>query len=248
MVNLKKAKFNQTFGVEYFNNKIYICDGKNHRIRVADLSTKQVTTIAGTGVRGENPKANNENMLEQNLTTPFDIVYDNESKLFYIGMSGIHQIWTLDLEKNAIMPFSGSGVEGCRDHQEDLLQCTWAQPSGVSIGKGIDGTLELYIADSESSKVRAINLDSLKSARTLVGGDGTPTNLFSYGDIDGVGIDAKLQHLVGLHYVEKLDKLFVADSYNHKIKVVDTKNDQIATIFGNGKSGLVDGSKDKWEF
>lgn len=205
-------------------------------------------TIAGTGVRGENPKASNTNMLEQDLTTPFDITYDPDSQYFYIAMSGIHQIWKLDLELNTILPMSGSGVEGCRDHDSDLLTCTWAQPSGVSIGYGKDGARELYIADSESSKVRAINLDTLTSSRTVVGGDGSPTNLFCYGDKDGVGIDAKLQHLVGLHFVNKLQKLFVADSYNHKIKLVDTLTDEIVTLYGNGSSGLKDGSKDSCQF
>ena len=246
--SFESSKFNQTFGIAYLDNKIYIWDGKNHRIRVADLISREVSTIAGTGTRGEDPKASNKNMLEQNLTTPFDIIYDSDDKLFYIAMSGIHQIWTMDLNKNVILPFSGSGVEGCRDHQEDLLQWTWAQPSGISIGIGKEGVKELYVADSESSKVRAINLDTLKSARTVVGGDGTPTNLFSYGDKDGIGTDAKLQHLVGLHYVDKLNTLFVADSYNHKVKLVNTQSDEISTIFGTGHSSLKDGGGLVWEF
>jgi len=52
--------------------------------------------------------------------------------------------------------------------------------------------VELYVADSESSAVRAINMKTLKSARPLVGGDANPKNLHSYGDLDGQGHAGKL--------------------------------------------------------
>jgi len=212
------------------------------------LETREVTTLAGTGIRGEDPKTNNDNMMQQNLTTPFDIVYDKDIHSFYIAMSGIHQIWKLDLEANTIKPFSGNGVEGCHDDQTNLMNCTWAQPSGVAFGPGQDGKKELYVADSESSAVRCIDLDDLKSARTVVGGDGTSTNLFSYGDVDGVGIEAKLQHPVGLDYIDPLKKVLLLDSYNHKIKLCDPEANNIETILGDGVGGLKDGSGLKCQF
>ena len=43
-------------------------------------------------------------------------------------------------------------------------------------------------------------------------------DLFSYGDKDGKGTEAKLQHPLGV--VTIADKLLIADSYNHKIKLV----------------------------
>lgn len=137
-------------------------------------------------------------MLQQELSSPFDITYDSESNSFYIGMSGIHQIWKLDIEQQTLKPFSGTGVEGCHDDPNSILNCTWAQPLGVSFGKTFDGVKELYIADSESSSIRAIDFNTLSSSRTIVGGDGTSTNLFAYGDRDGIGTEAKLQHPMGL--------------------------------------------------
>jgi hypothetical protein len=107
-----EALFNQTFGTAYLDGRIYICDGKNHFIRCADLRSREVTTVAGTGNRGEDPQASNENMREQSLSSPFDIIYDKERNCFYIAMSGIHQIWKLDTFSNTIMPIVGSGVEG----------------------------------------------------------------------------------------------------------------------------------------
>lgn len=67
-----------------------------------------------------------------------------------------------------------------------------------------------------------------------------PTDLFAYGDADGLGLDAKLQHPLGVTFSEVLDALFVADSYNHRIKRVedlDAKRAKVVTIHG-GKGDL----------
>lgn len=45
--------------------------------------------------------------------------------------------------------------------------------------------VELYVADSESSAIRSLNMKTLKSSRNLVGGDSNPKNLHAYGDEDG---------------------------------------------------------------
>lgn len=246
--SFEDALFNQTFGTAYLDEKIYICDGKNHYIRCADLRSREVKTIAGTGNRGEDPHASNVNMLEQSLSSPFDITYDNDNHCFYIAMSGIHQIWKLDISLNTILPMVGSGVEGCHDDPLSLMHSTLAQPSGVSFGIGFDNKVELFIADSESSSIRAVNLTDLTSTRTSVGGDGTSTNLFCYGDKDGEGIEAKLQHPMGLKYIDQLHKIVVTDSYNQKIKLLDPIKNEIITIFGDGSSALKDGIGEEAHF
>jgi hypothetical protein len=187
-------------------------------------------------------------MLQQNLSTPFDITYSQEDKCFYVAMSGIHQIWKLDIQEKTIKPFAGSSVEGCHDDPHDLMHSTLAQPCGVTVGIGKEGKEELFVADSESSSIRAINLTDKDSTRTVVGGDGTSTNLFSYGDQDGEGIEAKLQHPMGLHYIEPLKKVIVTDSYNHKVKMLDPVTNEITTIFGNGHMGLKDGHGQEAQF
>ena len=45
-------------------------------------------------------------------------------------------------------------------------------------------------------------------------------NLFSYGDKDGKSVEAKLQHPLGVVWNEADGKLYVADSYNHKVSFV----------------------------
>ena len=55
--------------------------------------------------------------------------------------------------------------------------------------------------------------------KNVCGGAKNPMDLFSYGDKDGKGTEARLQHPLGVASISA-DKLYIADSYNHKIKLV----------------------------
>lgn len=55
-------------------------------------------------------------------------------------------------------------------------------------------------------------------------------NLFAFGDVDNIGIDAKLQHPLGVAYSESTKCLYVADTYNHKIKKVDISTQKVTTL------------------
>lgn len=55
-------------------------------------------------------------------------------------------------------------------------------------------------------------------------------NLFAFGDRDGYLYDAKLQHVLGLALSNDEDYLYVADTYNHKIKKVDITKNNISTF------------------
>ena len=48
-------------------------------------------------------------------------------------------------------------------------------------------------------------------------------NLFAFGDADGKGVDAKLQHPLGVAWAPEQSLLYVADSYNHKVTVAGHK-------------------------
>ena len=60
---------------------------------------------------------------------------------------------------------------------------------------------------------------------------GSGASLFDFGDIDGVGRDARLQHPLGLVYYENM--LYVADTYNSKIKRVDPETKEVRTFLGD---------------
>ncbi|HHT9153914.1 MAG TPA: hypothetical protein ACFYEM_10380, partial [Candidatus Hypogeohydataceae bacterium YC40] len=112
----------------------------------------------------------------------------------------------MDLATSLVQPFAGSGREGRIDGS--LEGSAFAQPSGLTT----DGN-SLFVADSETSSIRGINLKS-ERVSTIVGVD-----LFEFGDVDGQGNIVRLQHPLGVLFHEGL--LYVADTYNHKIKLIE---------------------------
>jgi hypothetical protein len=169
---------------------IYVCDTKNHAIREVNLRKHEVLTVIGTGEKGYD-KEGNKSAETQKLSSPWDVVAVNRDTLVF-AMAGTHQVWALNLKTNRAFNFSGSGKEGNLNHKSDIKLCEWAQPSGLSIGLISQNHIELYVADSESSSIRAINMKTLTSSRNVIGGDANPKNLHCFGDKDGVSYDAKL--------------------------------------------------------
>lgn len=99
---------------------------------------------------------------------------------------------------------------------------------------------EAYIADSESSSIRALDLRT-GGSRLLAGGDPMfSENLFKFGDHDGVGSEVLLQHPLGVFCGN--GQIYLADSYNHKIKNLDLASRRVSTLAGTGKAGFKDGS------
>nr|MDQ3805774.1 hypothetical protein [Acidobacteriota bacterium] len=74
-----------------------------------------------------------------------------------------------------------------------------------------------------------------EEVRTLAGGD-----LFEFGDRDGRGDDVRLQHPLGVVFHD--GRLFVADTYNHKIKVLDPRARTVKTFAGTGRPGQDEGA------
>jgi hypothetical protein len=81
----------------------------------------------------------------------------------------------------------------------------------------------------------------------LVGGDSNPKNLHSFGDQDGVGFQAKLQFPSAVHFIPEKNVLMIADTYNHKVKVLDPFKNEVYSWLG-GEVGLKDGHTDKARF
>jgi DNA-binding beta-propeller fold protein YncE len=193
----------------YSEEKLYIADTENHLIRYANLKEKTVLTIVGTGTQGFDFKGGKKG-IKQSISSPWDLALKNG--ILYIAMAGSHQIWTYDLAADIAANFSGTGQE-LHLNSEEPLSAAWAQPSGLSLGNDI-----LYVADSESSSIRCIDLKSGKT-ETLAGADpNEPRNLFCFGDQVGLAKQALFQHPLAVLWLDKSKELLIADTYNHQIK------------------------------
>ena len=220
-----QAQFNDPQGMALEGEILYVADTKNHAIRAVDLNDKKVTTIAGTGDKAAMFNDGGD-AIDTALNSPWDVVYHQDS--VYIAMAGFHQLWKLDLASRTVRPYAGSGRERIVDGA--LSSAQLAQPSGIAT----DGT-RLHFTDSETSAVRSADLDEMGDVTTIVGKD-----LFTFGDVDGMGDDVRLQHPLGIDLHEGL--LFITDTYNNKIKKIDPNTRTATSIIGSGEPGHEDGS------
>jgi DNA-binding beta-propeller fold protein YncE len=234
------AQFNQPQGMALDGQTLYFADTENHLLRSADLEKRQVTTIAGTGRQARQLPdfGRTSDPMRTALNSPWDLWLDKGD--LYIAMAGWHQIWKLRLDKPAIRPYAGNAREDIVDGEHltrrpfEIGGSSFAQPSGLAS----DGQ-SLFVADSEGSSIRIVPLDPRKPVRTLLGTSHLENaRLFTFGDVDGSLRAGKLQHPLGV--VFDRGRLYVADTYNNKIKVIDPASGTIRTLAGTGKAGRGD--------
>jgi sugar lactone lactonase YvrE len=217
---------------------LYIADTYNHVIREADLGSRTVTTIIGTGEQGSGiPSNTTGDPATISLRSPWDVELNGRG-LLYIAMAGTHQIWAYEIEANRLRVEVGDGREGLWNSTPRGSEL--AQPSGLYFVDNL-----LYFADSESSSVRVVDIDANR-VRTVSGPpDGS---LFDFGDVDGEVGESRLQH--PLDVTGTYDGLiFIADTYNSRIKTLDPETNVTTTAFGlGGDGGFADGGSSTAEF
>ncbi|MSQ78624.1 MAG: redoxin domain-containing protein [Flavobacteriaceae bacterium] len=221
--DFSQTSFNKPGGValDAANELLYISDGGNHLIRMADLRKRKVMTVFGNGQKGT--LSGLIKGIGGCINSPEDVCLIGNT--LYIAMAGFHQLWKFDTKTREGEPYAGNSAEALKDGE--LSKAAFAQTTGlVNIGK------RLFAADPESSSIRIIGENWVE---TLVG-----KGLFEYGDVDGKSDSAKLQHPQGI--CQKDGNLYIADSYNHKIKLLDPLGKTLKTYLGSGVPGFKDGN------
>jgi DNA-binding beta-propeller fold protein YncE len=194
-------------GMVLAGETLYVADTGNHALRALDLASGTLTTVAGPPLR-----------------SPWGLAWDG--RRIFIANAGTHQIWVYDPATAEAAPFAGTGAEGGRDGE--ARDAWFAQPSGLALMEGV-----LYVADAETSSIRAISdLDGTPKVRTVCGAG----DLFGFGDRDGTGPAAALQHPIGL--AAGGGAVYVADTFNHKLRSVDPLTGRCRTLAGGGGSEL----------
>ncbi|KAL1388244.1 hypothetical protein pipiens_012687 [Culex pipiens pipiens] len=259
--DFRKARFNAPQGLAFQNDDvIFVADNENHAIRRIDLKAKQVTTVAGSGQQGCD-RIGGKIGRDQIISSPWDVAvyrtrnldmsfHSDESKVplrdvIFIAMAGIHQIWAIFEEETIWWKFkkypagsclavAGNGREENRNNSYPN-NAAFAQPSGLALNRDAK---ELYLADSESSSIRKMSLADGK-VLAVAGGDRNPLDLFSFGDVDGKLYAAKLQHPLGVAYNARDNCIYVADTYNHKIKKINASTNVATTCTFTDEAGSI---------
>ena len=247
--DFQRSSFDHPQGMALDGNVLYVADTENHAIRRVDLAGGTVETVAGTGQQARSSRQGGE-ALSSDLSSPWDLTLHDGT--LYIAMAGTHQLWALDLKERLVRPYAGNGREAPVDGP--LLSASLDQPSGITT----DGE-KLYFADSEASAIRSADLLFPEYRSSSLDATGRPQahhaaqgekrdgrvtsivgfDLFVFGDVDGTGDAVRLQHPQGIHFHDGV--LYIADTYNNKIKRVFPHTRSVLTFVGTGEPGYQDG-------
>jgi len=211
---IEEAAFNDPQGMVISKDMLYIADRGNHAIRRVRLISGEVETLAGNGNLGHPLAQEYADPKQVSLSSPWDLALAGE-KLF-IAMAGQNQIWNYDLSRNRLLPAAGNGKHGRQDGE--FGQASFARPCGLSFADQV-----LYVADSDASSIRAVRSDGRST--TLVGVDA-----WEFGDSDGLPAQARLQGAMGISVDAGGQILWVADTYNNKLKALSLRGGGIKSI------------------
>ncbi len=223
------AEFDHPQGMTLVGDTLYVADTENHLIRAVDLQSKSVTTLAGTGKQGR-PRDVDGDISKTNLNSPWALCHIDGT--LFIAMAGPHQIWSHKIGTDRINVHAGSAREDVINGSLELS--AFAQPSGMAVDE--DGRF-FFVADSEGSAIRRVPVSTAGRVTTIAGTSELPRgqSLFAFGDVDATGSDARFQHPLGVAWHDGF--VYVADTYNHKIRKVELATGATSTWLGTGKAG-----------
>ena len=188
------ALFNAPIGVAIFENKIFVADTYNDRIRV--IENGRVSTISG----GEKGFADAENGSLAKFDTPCGIVFISGEKLL-VADAGNKRLRVVE-QSGKTFTFAGNGEQDSLDGT--LETAKFVEPTAVAVGN----FGEIYVTDGNS--IRVIGRRFFPFVETI-------SNI-RHGYTDGELKNARVNRPSGLATDGK-GNLFVADSDNQVLRV-----------------------------
>lgn len=200
----KEARLRQPHSIAFDGaGSLYIADIGNHRVRVVDLQTGIIETIAGTGERGRTPDG--ADLAGTPLDGPRAVDFDTRGRM-YLALREGNAVFRIDLRTSKLLHLAGTGRKG---YAGDGLVAQKAQlngPKGIALGPGGD----IYLADTENHVIRVIRAGTGK-IETIVGdsapGDGP----------DGPPLRCRLNKPHGV-CVDVQGNVFIGDSSNNRVR------------------------------
>ncbi len=218
------AMLNKPTGLTVYDNKVYITDTGNDVVRLLDLKTGIISTLAGTsetGYSGDGGLATNAC-----LNKPGGIVVDADYNV-YINDIANNVIRKVD-KHNIITTFAGTGQYGYSGDGGQASQATFAEVYGLGINRRIGC---VYLADYFNHCIRQIDIKT-GIINTIVG-----SGKEGYSGDGENALEVCLNRPVAICADDK-DNLFIAESGNHCIRFYEAQTKKIYTLVGDGVAGI----------
>ncbi len=208
-----EACFDDPQGLAHWRETLFVADRGNHAVRRISLATGTVDTLVGRGRPGR-MRPHEMPAHDAALHSPSDLALVGDD--LYVAVSGLHQLWRINLATELVSMLAGSGQLGLVDGNGG--GASFAQPSGLAVlGR------HLVVADAAASAIRWVHVDEAK-VETAVG-----TGLYEFGDAPGSRAESRLSNPLGVA-VDPRGIVFIADTYNNGIKVLNRKSGDVRAL------------------
>ena len=196
------------------SDNLLICDIGNHRIRRVDMGTGKISTYCGTGQKIGPADGAAISPLTP-LKGPRALIVDSKNDLWLALREG-NQVVRFDRQAGVIRHVAGTGTKGFTGNNGPAVDATLSGPKGIVV----DEVRQLvFLADTESHTLRAIDLNTTPPILRLIAGTGEP------GDgPDGDPLRSRMARLHGVGVDPAVGEVFIGDTGAHKVRVIRPRN------------------------
>jgi sugar lactone lactonase YvrE len=216
---------------------LYIADSDNNRIRRVDAITGIITTVAGTGASVDS--GDGGPAVSAGVARPTGVTVDGAGNVLFSNWSRVRRI---DAQNGVIETVAGQFTTSFGGDGGLALDAEFWDPVPFLFRLAGD----LYVADYENSRIRLISAKT--GIVTTVAGSGSCTSgppPFSSASVckggfagdGGPAVKAALNYPAAVALDEE-GNMFIADTLNHRIRLVDAATAIIYTIAGDGTEGF----------
>lgn len=189
---------------------LYIADTYNNRIRMVNLVTGIITTVAGNGTRGYS--GDGGAAIDASISSPKGLAVNTSSHTLWISDTSNSAIRSVDTTTGIITTFFGNGSCGI----------TLCFPQGIAL----DSSGNLYVSAIGNGIVLEVQVPS-GVAITKAGNGGQ-----GFGGDGGLAVSALLNAAQDV-FLDSSGNLLIVDSLNDRVRKVDASG-IISTIAGGG--------------
>ena len=208
-----KAKFSRPHSIQFDQAglHLYICDIGNHRIRQIDLKSKFISTWCGNGKKEPTPDGAKISP-DTPLNGPRALDIDPDGNLWLALREG-NRIYKMDMKSKTLHHIAGTGKNGFTGNGGPALSAKLSGPKGVAVSP--DGK-RIYLADTESHSIRAIDLSKSPPSIELIAGDGKKGD----GPDEGNPKTCQMDRPHGVGVDSLTGDLYIGDTNTHKIRAI----------------------------
>ena len=211
-----EAKMNEPYEIRFDRDgNMYIVEMRNHVIRRVDHKTKTISTIAGTGRHGFG--GDGGPATEARFNQPHSIALDRDGAV-YVADIGNHRIRRIDPKTGIVESIAGTGERRLPNEGQIARGNAILGPRALFI----DGDT-MWIALREGHSIWRMKLaDGILhhvagTGEAGLAGDGGPATQAKFNGPKGIAVGPD-------------GNVFVADTENHAIRMIDLRTGLISTI------------------